>query len=74
LNLTINCDKEFYTSPIIDNPRGIVKVPMNDYTINEYSGGQSMFETGSIFDFVCIRKFKANKVEFAFDVPIYTID
>lgn len=33
-----------------------------------------MFETKSIFDFVCIRKFKANKVEFAFDVPIYTID
>lgn len=39
LNLTINCEKEFYTSPIIDNPIGIVKVPMTDYTINEYSGG-----------------------------------
>ncbi|CAD8092825.1 unnamed protein product [Paramecium sonneborni] len=73
LNLQIRCDITDYTSPIVDNPRGIINLPITEFSINEYQGNFMMFQTQSIYDYVQVRKYKANRAEIAFDIPLYEI-
>ncbi|CAD8078912.1 unnamed protein product [Paramecium primaurelia] len=74
LNLQMHSDIKYHTSLMIDNPRGIVNLPITEFSINEYQGNYMMFQTFSIYDYVQIRKYKANKAEIAFDIPLYEIE